>query len=140
MTEPGMALQTLIGDTLAANAVVTTYVDPLHIRAGSIRPEKMPVIVLAPARVAMLGRAAGGQMVAEVRLMLHLWAIEDGSVVAQAVAGAVLAALMDAPAAGGFQIDEWDRPELVWMRDPDPERTYTHGAVALRAVLRWRAE
>jgi len=90
--------------------------------------------------VTVLGRAAGGQIVAELRLFLHLWTPEEASSVAQIVAGAMLAALMDAPAASGFSIDEWERPELVWSRDPDPARAYTTATVALRAVVRWRAD
>lgn len=139
MLDPIFALQDLIGNTLAADPAITLHVDPLNIRAGSIRPDNMPAIVLAPSQVQLLGRAAGGQMVAEVRALLHLWAVEDGSVVAQVVAGAMLAALMDAPKSDGFAIDEWDRPQLAWMRDPDPARSYGHSVMALRAVLRWRA-
>lgn len=140
MMDPTLALQTLIGDLLAADPRITTHVEPVNIRAGSIRPDNLPAIVLAPARVQLLGRASGGYVVAEVRMMLHLWAVEDGSTLAQAVAGAAMLALMDAPSADGFAIDDWQRPELAWMRDPAPERTYTHGTIALRAVLRWRAD
>ena len=140
MMDPTLALQTLVGDRLAADPAITAYVDPLNIRASSIRPDNTPAIILAPARVQILGHASGGQIVAEVRAMLHIWAVEDGSTVAQAVAAAVLAALIDAPRAEGFAIDGWERPELVWGRDPDPARAYTQGTIALRAVLRWRAD
>ncbi|SEO35770.1 Protein of unknown function [Gemmobacter aquatilis] len=138
MIEPGFALQALIGDRLAADPDITALVNPLNIRAGMIRPDQMPAIVLAPARVRFLGHAAGGQIMAEVRLLLHVWAVEDGAK-AQAVAGAVMRAMMDAPEAEGFDIDAWARPELVWMRDPDPVRAHTQGVIALTAVLRWRA-
>lgn len=138
--DPTLALQTLIGDRLAADPAITAHVDPLNIRASSIRPSNTPAIILAPARVQLLGHASGGQIVAEVRMMLHVWAVEDGSTVAQAVAAAVMAALIDAPSTDGFAIDAWERPELVWGRDPDPALTHTRGTVALRAVLRWRAD
>lgn len=140
MIDPSYALNTLLGDMLAANATVAQHVPPASIRAGSIRPDHMPALVLAPARIRVLGRASGNQIVGEVRMILNIWTPEDGSLVAQELAGAVLAALMDAPATSGFAIDEWDRPELVWMRDPDPARSFAHGVVALRAVLRWRAD
>ncbi len=140
MMDPTLALQTLIGDTLTAVPKITALIDPLNISTGSIRPADMPAIVMAPARVVFLGHAAGGHAVAEVCMMLHLWAVEDGSTVAQAIAAAAMLALMDAPRPDGFAIDDWQRPELVWMRDPAPERSYTHGAIALRAVLRWRAD
>lgn len=140
MIEPSLALQKLVGDLLAADPKITAHVDPVNIRAGSIRPDNTPAIVLAPAQVTFLGHASGGYVVAEVRAMLHVWAVEDGSTVTQAVAGAAMLALMDTPRPDGFAIDAWDRPELVWMRDPSPERSYTHGAISLSAVLRWRAD
>ena len=140
MIDPTLALQELIGNRLAADPAITTHVAPQNIRAGAIRPDHMPAIVLAPVRIEMLGRASGGQVVAEVRAFLHVWALEDGSTVAQAIAGPVLAAMMDAPKPEGFAIDDWDRPALVWSRDPDPARAMTQGTVALRAVLRWRAD
>ena len=62
MIEPGFALQALIGDRLAADPDITARVNPLNIRAGMIRPDQMPAIVLAPARVRFLGHAAGGQI------------------------------------------------------------------------------
>ncbi|MBL4917450.1 tail completion protein gp17 [Szabonella alba] len=138
MIEPSLALQTVVRAALIGNPAVLQHVAPENIRAGSIRSVNMPGIVLAPARVEVMGRASGGQIVAEVRAMLHIWTVQDGSEVAQAIAGAVLAVLMDAPAGQGFTIDDWDRPELVWMPDPDPAQSCAHGAVALRAVLRWR--
>lgn len=140
MMDPTLALQTLIGDRLAANPEITAHVDPVNIRASVIRPSNMPAIILAPVRVQILGHASGGQIVAEVRMMLHVWAVEDGSTVAQTVASAVVAALIDAPRADGFGIDEWERPDLVWSRDPDPALAHTRGTVAIRAVLRWRAD
>ncbi|WP_054006164.1 DUF3168 domain-containing protein [Cypionkella psychrotolerans] len=142
MLDPSFALQTLIGDRLAADTLIAQHVAPENIRASAIRPGNMPAIVIAPSQVRLLGRAGNGQIVAEVRAMLHVWAIEDGSTVAQAVAGAVMIAMMDAPPApnAGFTIVEWARPDLVWMRDPDPAQAYTQGVVALRAVMQWRAD
>lgn len=138
MIEPGYALQELIGDHLATVPAVTAHVAPINIRSGTARPENLPCVILSPARVAFLGHAAGGQMVAEVRVILNIWAVEDGSAKAEAIAGAVMMALMDAPKATDFEIDEWDRPALTWSRDPDPAQVRTHGILGLRAVLRWK--
>ena len=140
MIEPSLALQTAVGDLLAATPGVVAHVTPARIRAGVIRPEFMPAILLGAGNVAVLGYASGGQIVAEVRMMLHLWAADDGSDVAQEVAGAVLMALMDAPPAEGFWFDEWDRPALAWVPDPDPAQSHSHAAIKLRAVIRWRAQ
>ncbi|AGT09270.1 tail completion protein gp17 [Paracoccus aminophilus] len=139
MLEPSLALQTAVGDALAASPAVTAHVAPERIRAGSIRPEFMPAILLPAGNVEILGRAASGQTVAEVSLILHLWAVQDSSDVAQEIAGAVLAVLMDAPPAAGFWFDEWDRPSLAWVPDPDPAQSHSHAAIKLRAVIRWRA-
>ena len=138
--DPATALQTLIGDTLAADPAVVAHVQPGNIRAGSIRDEQLPAIILAPARASILGRAGGAQIVAEVRAHLHIWAHEDATGTAQELAAAVLAALMDAPTTDAFTIDAWDRPALEWLRDPAPDETLTHGVIATRATIRWRAD
>ena len=135
---PDLALQVAVGDTLAATPGVVEHVAPERIRSGSIRPENMPAIVLAPARVNILGRASGGQVVAEVSLMIHLWAVDDGSDVAQSVAASAMLALLDAPEVKDAWIDEWDRPALAWIPDPDPARSHSHAAISLRAIIRWR--
>ncbi len=140
MIEPSLALQTAVGDALAATPGVVAHVAPARIRAGVIRPEIMPAILLGAGNVEVLGRAPAGQIVAEVRMMLHLWAVDDGSDVAQEVAGAMLLALMEAPPADGFSFDEWDRPAMAWVPDPDPAQSHSHAAIKLRAVLRWRAD
>ena len=54
MMDPSLALQTLIGDRLAAEPLVTAFVDPVNIRAGAIRPDNLPAIVISPARVTVL--------------------------------------------------------------------------------------
>ena len=158
MIDPTVALQTLIRDRLAQHPKIEERISPYNIRGGPIGPHHMPAIVLGPTRVRFLGRASGGQIVAEVRMFLNLWTPEDastlpeaqysfwllsnegGSATAQIIAGAMLSTLMDAPRSSDFEIDEWDRPELVWSRDPDPAQPFIHGTVALRAVLRWRAD
>lgn len=139
MIEPGLELQTAVRAALIADAGVMAHIAPEAVRAGPARPENLPCIVMEPARVSYLGRASGGQLVAEARLILNIWAIADGSTVAEAIAGAVMVALMDAPRATTIAVDDWERPSLVWMRDPDPAQSRTHGAVALRAAVRWRA-
>ncbi|MCJ1900953.1 MULTISPECIES: DUF3168 domain-containing protein [Paracoccus] len=140
MIEPGLALQAAVGNALATAPGVAAHVAPERIRAGMIRPEHMPAILLGAGNVEVLGRASGGKIVAEVRMMLHLWAVDDGSDVAQEVAGAMLMALMDAPPGDGFWFDGWDRPALAWIPDPDPAQSHSHAAISLRAVIRWRAD
>lgn len=105
-----------------------------------IRLEAMPAILLGAGNVDVLGRASGAQLVAEVRMMLHLWAVDDGSDVAQEIAGAALLALMDAPPSEGFAFDEGDRPAMAWVPDPDSAQSHIHAAIKLRAVIRWRAQ
>lgn len=56
MIEPGFAMQTLIGDRLAADPAIAPQVNPVNICAGSIRPEKMATFTLTPVHVAAHGR------------------------------------------------------------------------------------
>lgn len=138
---PDLALQQAVRAMLIADPVIAQLVAPERIRAGSIRPEHLPAIVLAPARMDILGRTSGGQIAAAIRMTVHVWAVQDGSETGNRIAAAAMVALMDAPRGDAFQIDGidgWDRPALVWMPDPDPALSCAHGAIGLRAVLRWQ--
>src|SRR5690554_4744730 len=137
MIEPSLALQTAIRATLIASPEVSALVPAAHIRSGSTRPDNLPCIIMANGQTAFLGNAAGSQYVARVFLDLHVWALEDGADTAKAIGFAVMNALKEAPAAGGFAIDEWHLPAVRWMRDPDPDKAYTHGVFTVECVMRW---
>lgn len=139
MIEPCLALQTAIRQSLITAPSVIDLVSHDSIRAGSIRPERMPAIILNGHKTEFLGRAAGGQLVARAIVNTSVWGIENGQETAQAIAFAVAQRLFDAPATdGSFSIDEWTRPEFVWLRDPQPERAFTHGMAQCEAVIRWK--
>ena len=143
MLEPSLALQAAVRATLIGNSTVTALVPADRIRAGSTRPDVFPTIILAGSQTQFLGRAAAGQFMARVFLDLNIWAVEDGPDTARAIGFAALNALIEPPEAAamvqGFNVDEWEAPRLLWMRDPQPERAYSHGVMSLEAVIRWRA-
>ncbi|MHA6646413.1 tail completion protein gp17, partial [Mesorhizobium sp. A623] len=103
----------------------------------STRPDKLPSIIMAGGQTVFLGNAAGAQYVARVFLDLHIWALEDGADTAKAIGFAVCNALKEAPNAAGFGFDEFSLPAVRWMRDPDPDKSYTHGVITVEAVMRW---
>src|SRR5262245_52814982 len=107
MIEPTLALQTAVRAHLTALPAITGLVPAGHIRAGSTRPEKFPAIMIADGTTQFLGRAAGGQYIVRVLLDIHVWAIEAGLDTAKTIGGALADALRDAPAADGFDIDDW---------------------------------
>lgn len=119
---------------------VVAHVPAERIRAGIARPGDVPVIILQPAHVDVLGRAAGVQVVTEVRLMLHVWTGADQVDIAQQIVSAAMVALMDAPAVRECAIQGWERPVMTWARDPDPALSFAHGVISLRAVVYWRAD
>ena len=137
MLEPSLALQTAVRAALIAAPAVTTFVPADYIRAGSTAPDRMPSIILADSQTQFLGRAASAQFVARVYLDLHIWATEDGADTAKAIGFAVFNALKTAPTGNGFAIDGYETPVIRWMRDPQPEVSYTHGVMTLEAVIRW---
>ncbi|MHA7882584.1 DUF3168 domain-containing protein [Nitratireductor rhodophyticola] len=137
MIEPTLALQTAIRAALIASPEVTTLVPSGHIRSGSTRPDDLPCIIMANGQTAFLGNASGSQYVARVFLDLHIWALEDGAFTAQNIGFAVMETLKEAPDAEGFALDEWALPAVRWMRDPDPDKAYTHGVLNVEAVMRW---
>ena len=137
MFEPCLALQTAVRSALIASPAVVTLVPAASIRAGSTRPDLFPMIILAGGSTAFLGRAAGSQLVARASIDLHIWAIEDGADTARQIGGAVLAALIDAPAGAEFAFDDWQIGASIWMRDPQPELSLAHGVLTIESVIRW---
>jgi hypothetical protein len=139
MIDPALALQGALRAALVASPALDALVPADHIRAGAIRPERLPSVVFADAQVEFLGCAAGSQRLARVFLTLHIWAQEDGADTARAIGAAVYQALefgpLDTPE---IAVDEWTPPRLVWLRDPKPELSLTHGVMTLEAVVRWR--
>ncbi|WCR09581.1 DUF3168 domain-containing protein [Paracoccus stylophorae] len=135
---PSLALQQAVRARLLADPFISASVLPERIRAGDRRPSEFPSIILSPARTEILGRAAGGQIVAEVSAMLHVWADADGSGTGEGIAAGVFMALIDAPEAEGFEIDEWQRPHLTWVDQAGAVANASFGTVALRATIRWR--
>jgi hypothetical protein len=126
---------------LIAAPEVLALVPADHIRAGSVRPENFPTIILTGGQTQFLGWAAGDQACARVYLDAHIWAVEDGADTARAIGMAVLKALALPPQmaaqAQRFSIDEWAKPGTIWLRDPQPELSYTHGVMSLEAAVRW---
>jgi hypothetical protein len=137
MIEPTLALQIAIGDALEAAPAITALVDPVNIRSGSTRPDDLPAIIMANGQTIFLGNAAGSQYVARVFLDVHVWALEDGANAAKAIGFAVCNVLKEAPTAAGFSFDEFGMPAIRWMRDPEPEKAFTHGILTVEAVMRW---
>ena len=136
MTEPLLALRTSVRAALLADPDVLALVPADRIRAGWVRSDDATAITLRDGGTAYLGRAAGGQVVARCALYLDAWG--DDADLAQRIGGAVARCLLDAPAVEGLNLDDWNRPAFVWMRDPDPARTMAHGAATLACVARWR--
>ena len=139
MLDPALAFQTAVRAVLVASPEVLALVPADHIRAGSTRPDRLPSVILADAQTEFLGCAAGSQRMARVYLILHVWAQEDGADTARTIGAAVYEALQFGPAdTVDISLDEWHQPRVVWLRDPKPELSLTHGVMNLEAVVRWR--
>lgn len=139
MIEPAQALRTAVRAALIAFPALTALVPAERIRSGTTRPDNAACIVLAGDQVQYLGRASGGFHLARVWIDAHVWAIEDGAEMAQSIAAALATALRDAPASDEIALDAWEPLAIRFMRDPAPERAWTHGVAEIEAVVRWRA-
>lgn len=139
MIEPSVSLQTALRSTLIADPAVIALVQADRIRAGSTRPDRFPCVIMSGGSTHYLGRASGDQHLARVNLDLHIWAIEDGADTAKAIGLAVSRAVIGIPDdQDGFAIDQLDQPRVIWLRDVQPELSYTHGVIEIEAVIRWR--
>ena len=137
MTDPSIEFQTSIRAALIGDQAVSALVPADHIRAGSTRPDMLPMVILANPQTINLGRASGGQFLTRVYLDLHIWAIEDGADMARQIGTAASVALWDAPHSATVGIDAYERPSFAFMRDPDPEVAYCHGVGTVEGVIRW---
>lgn len=131
---PDLAFQSAVRGALVP--ALAGLVAPSSIRAGTTRPESFPAVLMSMPGIEITGRACGGQIVAQLDQLLHIWIADADAETAQAIGGAVLRALLDAPRAQEIAFDAWDRPSLAWVADP--AREALHGAVNLSAVVRWR--
>ena len=68
MIDPALALQGALRAALVASPALAALVPADHIRAGAIRPERLPSVVFSDAQVEFLGCAAGSQRLARVFL------------------------------------------------------------------------
>lgn len=135
---PSLALQSAIRAKLITDPDIALHVSPDRIRDGQVRNNQIPAITFSPVKTEILGRAAGGQIVAEIRLLVHVWAMRDGSETRQGITTAAFMALLDAPETADFWIDEWERP-FVSMEDQSPVYAdLSHDVIALNAIIRWR--
>ncbi|MBB5723203.1 hypothetical protein FHS72_002840 [Loktanella ponticola] len=139
MIEPSVSLQTALRTTLITDTAVTALVQPANIRSGSTRPDKHACVIMSGASTEYLGRAAGDQHLAQINLDVHIWAIEDGADTAKAIGFAVAQAVLAmSDTHDGFEIDSLDQPRMIWLRDVQPELSYTHGLLEIEAIIRWR--
>lgn len=130
---PVESLQAAIRSALLTDATISAHIAPDRIRTGHIRAGQVPAIILGQIRSEIMGHAAGGQIIAEAGLMLHvLTAPEDEQ--ADLVAGAACRAMMDAPPVEGLAIDAWERPAMTWTLGPDETR---QAAIRLQVSIRW---
>ncbi|PAU98964.1 tail completion protein gp17 [Paracoccus salipaludis] len=131
---PDLAFQTAVRAALVP--ALAGLVEPSSIRTGTTRPESFPAVLMSISGIEITGRAAGGQIVAQLDAMLHVWSCDDDAETAQAIGATILRAVLDAPRASEIAFDAWHRPSLAWVADP--AREALHGAVSLSAVVRWR--
>lgn len=135
---PVDAFQSAVRAALLADPVIAQHVDPAHVRVGTVRPNQLPAIIIGTTRANILGRAAGGQIVAEVSLLVSVFARNDtDDEVSHTLAPSAFVALMDAPRMHGLEVDSWERPFLTFADQAASIGNASHGAVSLKAIIRW---
>lgn len=135
---PVDAFQAGVRAALLADPVISQHVVPAHIRVGTMRPDQLPSIIIGNTRANILGRSAGGQIVAEVSLMLSVYASNTGEDDADHTLGpSAFVALMDAPTMHGISVDAWERPSIIMHDQAAAVGHARQDIISLRAVIRW---
>lgn len=138
MVDPAEILQIAVRSALIGNPDVLALVDANHIRSGSTVPAHFPCVIMGAPQMINLGRAAGGQYATRVFVDLHIWAQEHGASEAQQIGAVLSHVLWDAPTPDGAIMAEYVRPSFKYMRDPDPDKSFSHGVGTVEATILWR--
>lgn len=138
MIDPTEILQTAVRSTLIQSPDLLKLVDSENVRSGSTIPARFPCVVMASPQTMNLGRAGGGQYCTRVFIDLHIWAEEHGANAAQQIGAVVSHLLWDTPEPNAAIIAEYTRPSFTFMRDPDPDKSYSHGVGTVEAAILWR--
>ena len=130
--EPSLALQQAVGARLAASAAVTVLVPAEGIFDRSGRPELDRCIIIGE------GQSVYEDFYGTAYATLHVWVKEAGLATSKEIAGACRDALKDRPwALAGYFTHDLRVTNTHFMRDSQGE--YSHGVVAVRAIVQERA-
>ena len=130
-TAASAALRAAVHDALAANAALTTLLGGPKVYDEPPRAAAFPYVTLGETRIVDFSTGeASGQ---EHQLTLHAWSRQGGHKEAHLIAGALLAALDDAPLPLADHTLVNFRFAVADVRREADGRTY-HARVAFRAV------
>jgi hypothetical protein len=131
MPTSAIALRTAIHDALSADATLLALLGAGRIYDTPPREVALPYLTLGEMRLSDISGDGGATL--EHQLTLHAWSQQGGHKEAHAIAGALLAALDDAPLAlSGHRLVQL-RFSLADIRREKDGRTY-HALVRFRAV------
>lgn len=131
MPAASVALRAAMFDALTANSAVTAALGGARVYDTPPRDAAFPYVTLGDARIVDASCDAGATQ--EHQLTLHAWSRQGGHKEAHIIAGALLAALDDAPLAPiGHRLVNM-RFALADIRRENDGRTY-HALVRFRAV------
>lgn len=133
MTEPSLALQTLVRSRLVASAELVELVPADHVLDRSDRPETFPCVLLGE------GQTLPGSLIDrsdfDVVLDLHVWTREPGLAVVKRISGEVRAALAIGPwVVDGYHVADLRIASTRFLRDPSGP--YGHGVITLSALMK----
>ncbi|MBN9437031.1 DUF3168 domain-containing protein [Bosea sp. (in: a-proteobacteria)] len=136
MTEPSLAIQTLLYARLIADPAVTALVPVANISDRSSLPTVFPSIIIGEGVTLYSDRYDSFHEA--VSATVHVWTEETGLVQAKEIAGAVRAALRDAPwATADHTCHGVTMSSGRFLRDPSGE--HGHAVLHVDAILQERA-
>jgi hypothetical protein len=136
MTEPSFAVQALLYARLIATPTVTALVPAENISDRSTRPNIFPAIIIGEGVTLYSDRISSFHEA--VSATVHVWTEETGLAKAKEIAGAVRAALRDAPwQTAGHVCHGITLSSGRFLRDPSGE--HGHAVLHVDATLQERA-
>lgn len=132
--EPSLELQKAIRARLLASADLMEHVPADSVLDANGRPERVPCVNIGE------GQTIYGRFSSTSHATLHIWVQEPGLTIAKQIASALVGALtVDAQIHGVLRLENFICHDLRvtqtrFMRDP--HGSYSHGIVAVAAIMK----
>lgn len=131
MTEPSLALQTLVRSRLIVSTDLVALVPAAHVLDKNVRPEVFPCVLIGEGQTLPDDGLARDRFT--VTLDVHVWAEEPGLATVKRITHTARTALVPPFVVPGFHVADLRIASTRFMRDP---AGYGHAVATVEAIMK----